>query len=58
MLMLGSFFLRELKEQGLLVIRHVSGDQNDADILTKKVTAAVFEKHLPLYVGRDEYMKS
>ena len=55
-----SFLLRELKEQGLLVIRHVPGDQNDADIFTKNVTAAVFEKHLPLplYVGRDEYMKS
>jgi hypothetical protein len=54
------FLLRELKEQGLLVIRHVPGDQNDADIFIKNVTAAVFEKHLPLplYVGIDEYMKS
>jgi hypothetical protein len=48
-----------LKEQGLLVIiRHVSGDENDADIYTKNVTASIFEKHLPLYVGIDEYMKS
>ena len=53
------FFLKELKEQGLLVIiRHVSGDENDADIYTKNVTASIFEKHLPLYVGIDEYMKS
>ena len=52
------FFLRELKEQGLLVIKHVPGDENDADIFTKNVTPAVFEKHLPLYVGKDEYMGS
>ncbi len=26
------FFLRELKEQGLLVIKHVPGEQNDMEI--------------------------
>jgi hypothetical protein len=52
------FFLRELKEQGLLVIKHVPGSENDAGIFTKNVTASIFEKHLPLYVGKDEYMKS
>jgi hypothetical protein len=51
------FFLRELKEQGLLVIKHVPGEQNDADIFTKNVTASIFERHLPLYVGMDEYLK-
>ena len=51
------FFLRELKEQGLLVIKHVPGEQNDADIFTKNVTASIFERHLPLYVGIDEYLK-
>jgi hypothetical protein len=48
------FFLRELKEQGLLVIGHMPGDVNDADIFTKNVTASIIEKHLPLYVGNDE----
>jgi hypothetical protein len=52
------FFLRELKEKGLLVIKHVPGNENDADIFTKNVTASIFKKHLPLYVGKDEYMKS
>ena len=51
------FFLRELKEQGLLVIKHVPGEKNDADIFTKNVTASIFERHLPLYVGMDEYLK-
>jgi hypothetical protein len=33
------FFPIELKEQGLLVIKHVPGSKNDADIFTKNVTA-------------------
>jgi hypothetical protein len=45
-------------ERGLLVIMHVPGDENDADIFTKNVTASIFKKHLPLYMGKDEYMKS
>ena len=46
----------ELKDRGLIVIRHISGDDNDADIFTKNTSAAVFERHIPLYVGVDEYM--
>ena len=51
------FFLRELKDQGLLVIRHISGESNDADIFTKNVTSAIFDRHIPLYVGHDEYLR-
>jgi hypothetical protein len=36
----------------------VPGEQNDADIFTKNVTASIFERHLPLYVGMDEYLKA
>lgn len=49
-------YLRELKDQGLLVIRHISGDDNDTDIFTKNTATATFLKHIPVYVGRDEYM--
>jgi len=35
-------FLRELKEQGLLIIKHVPGEENDADIFTKDTTPAIF----------------
>ena len=49
-------FLRELKEQGLLVVKFVPEDLNDADIFTKNTTTATFERHIPLYVGQDEYM--
>ena len=36
------------------MIGHMPGDVNDADIFTKNVTASIIEKHLPLYVGKDE----
>ena len=30
-------FLCKLKDQGLLVIKHISGNENDVDIFTKNV---------------------
>jgi hypothetical protein len=53
-----NYFLQELKDQGLLVIKHIAGEQNDADIFTKNVTSAIFNKHVPLYVGTDEYVST
>ena len=35
-------FLRQLKEEGLLVIKHINGDDNDAGIFTKNTSAAIF----------------
>lgn len=49
-------YLRELKDQGLLVISHVPGDENDCDIFTKNTAAPIFLKHIVNYVGADEYM--
>jgi hypothetical protein len=48
------YFLRELKDGGLLVIRHISGDDNDADIFTKNTTSAVINKQVIKFVGNDE----
>jgi hypothetical protein len=51
------YFLQELKDDGWLVIRHISGDDNDANIFTKNTTAAVFNKHVDKFVGNDEYVQ-
>jgi hypothetical protein len=51
------YFLRELKDDGLLIIRHISGDDNDTDIFTKYTTAAVFNKHVVNFIGNDEYVQ-
>ena len=39
-------FLRELKDQGMLVIKHVAGEDNETDIFTKNTMKAVFNKHV------------
>ena len=51
-----AYFLHELKDRWLLVIRHIAGDDNEADIFTKNVTSAVFNRHIQLYMGLDEYI--
>ena len=43
-------FLCELKDQGQLLVKHIPGGDNDTDILTKNVTAAIFNKHIPKFV--------
>ena len=48
-------FLIELKDNGIIVVRHVPGDDNDADLFTKNVTRAVFDKLVPRLVGKDKY---
>ena len=53
-----NYFLRELKDQGLLVIKHIVGGKNDADIFTKNVTPAIFNMHVPLYMGTDKYVSN
>jgi hypothetical protein len=50
-------FLRELKDEGLIAVKHVPGDENEADIFTKNTTAPVFSKHIPKFVGNDMYME-
>ena len=40
-----------------MIIKYIPRDKNDADIFTKNVTSAVFNCHMPLYVGHDEYVK-
>ena len=48
-------YLRELKEQGVMVFRWISGDENDADMHTKNVPGPLLEKHCRVYFGEDEY---
>ena len=48
-------YLRELKEQGIMVFQWISGDSNDADMHTKNVPGPLLEKHSRVYFGEDEY---
>jgi hypothetical protein len=51
-----NYFLCELKDQGLFIIWHTPCNRNDVDIFTMNVTLAVFNCHVPLYGGSDEYV--
>jgi hypothetical protein len=50
------FFLRELKEQGLIVIKWLASEDNTADMMTKNLGGQDFVHHTSLTVcGNDEY---
>jgi hypothetical protein len=49
-------FLRDLKDKGLIKVKYWPGEENDSDIFTKNTAVKTFEKHLPKFVGEDEYM--
>ena len=47
-------FLRELKEDGILIVKWIPGPTNNADLYAKNLTASDFEKHATVYTGKDE----
>ena len=50
------YFIRELKERGLIEVVWIPTDQMTADIFTKNLPKNLFEKHASVFVGVDEYM--
>jgi hypothetical protein len=51
------YFLRELKEDGIILTIWLAGDQMSSDLFTKNLARPLFEKHTAIYVGNDEYMR-
>jgi hypothetical protein len=50
-------FLQELQEHGHVVLQNVSGKDNRADIGTKNLDRATFERHGKWFHGVDDYYK-
>ena len=48
-------FLRELKEEEILLVKWIPGPTNDADLHTKNLVEPDTGKHLKVYTGKDEY---
>ena len=48
-------FLRELKENGILIVKWIPGSKNDVDLHTKNLAATDFENHVAVHTGEDEY---
>ena len=51
------YFLRELREMGIVKVVWRCGDDMTADLFTKNLPGPLFEKHTSEYVGKDEYYK-
>jgi hypothetical protein len=51
------FFLRDLEEDGLIMVKWIPTDQNRSDIFTKNLYGPAFEEHAAVLVGADKYMQ-
>ena len=49
------FFLRDLKLEGLIIVKWMSGEDMPSDLFTKNLDGPTFEKHTQFYCGADEY---
>ena len=47
--------VRDFKDKGFIIVKWTPTESNEADIGTKNTSYATFTKHLPRFVGNDEY---
>jgi hypothetical protein len=45
------YFLRDLKEENVILVKWISGDSNSSDLFTKNLAGPLFEKHMATYCG-------
>jgi hypothetical protein len=45
------YFLRDLKEEDVILSQWIAGDENSSDLFTKNLPGPLFEKHLATYCG-------
>lgn len=47
------FFLREMKEKGVIKVEWIRSENNCSDIFTKNVSGAIFNKHIKRFCGNN-----
>jgi hypothetical protein len=52
------YYLRELKEQGVISVNWKAGSENSSNMHMKNLGCREFEKHAAEYVGNDKYMQA
>ena len=52
-----NFFVRDLKDEGIIAVRWIPTDENESDIYTKNAKKATYLKHIKRFVGKDEYIE-
>ena len=45
------YFLRDLKEENVVLVKWTSGDSNSSDLFTKNLAGPLFEKQMATYCG-------
>jgi hypothetical protein len=45
------YFLQDLKEEKVILLKRILGDSNSSDLFTKNLPGPLFEKHLTNYCG-------
>ena len=51
------FFLRDMKEEGIIKTIWLKGDENQVDMFTKNLAGPVFQKCAKVFVREDKYME-
>jgi hypothetical protein len=52
------YFLRELKEEGVVIVEWIPTNDNSTDLFTKNLSGPAFNKHAAVYCGVDEVIGS
>ena len=47
-------FLRELKENGIILVKWISQEDNSSDLFTKNLASTTFEKHAKIYCSDED----
>ena len=50
-----TYFVWDLKAEGIIVVKWITTDDNESDILTKNSKPKQYHKHVKQFVGEDEY---
>ena len=50
------FFVRDLKDEGIIEVRWIPTEDNESDICTKNAKEAAFIRHIKQFVGSDDYL--
>ncbi len=50
------YFVRDLKDAGIIKVKGRAGEEMTADVLTKNLPIRLFEKHAETFCGDDKYM--
>ena len=50
-----TFFVRDLKDEGVIEVKWIPTDSNESDVCTKNTKETVYLEHIKHFVGNDEY---